>query len=149
MLVRRAALRRMLMMLYVFFLSNRCSALLQERLKQPAESVDNEVFVDPSTPTEHIVQSGETLTSIAALYQTTPSHLALANRLSMSRMVFPGDKIVVCSNASSLPVHVYSMLSFRFQQFLQASKMILLRHKKRNRISLTSLRKMSYLSANL
>ena len=41
-------------------------------------------------PTEHVVTNRETVTSIAAMYDLTPSELAQTNKLGMSRLVFPG-----------------------------------------------------------
>ena len=43
---------------------------------------DDDVFKDRV----HVVTAGQTLNSIAAFYDTTPSHLARANRLSSSRL---------------------------------------------------------------
>lgn len=55
--------------------------------KPSVEEVDDE----ESRPKEHIVTGRETLTSIAAMYDVTPSELAQKNKLGMSRMVFPGQ----------------------------------------------------------
>eukprot|EP00092_Neocalanus_flemingeri_P002444 GFUD01002614.1.p1 GENE.GFUD01002614.1~~GFUD01002614.1.p1 ORF type:complete len:577 (+),score=93.61 GFUD01002614.1:160-1890(+) len=55
--------------------------------KEILEEVDEE----ESRPQEHIVTGRETLTSIAAMYDVTPSELAQKNKLGMSRMVFPGQ----------------------------------------------------------
>ena len=42
-------------------------------------------------PSEHVVADRETVTSIAAMYDVTPSELVQTNKLGMSRMVFPGQ----------------------------------------------------------
>merc|ERR1711892_512895 len=55
--------------------------------KQSVGEADEE----ESRPNEHIVTGRETLTSIAAMYDVTPSELAQKNKLGMSRMVFPGQ----------------------------------------------------------
>ena len=46
---------------------------------------------DKARPSSHVVTDRETLTSIAALYDLTPSQLAQTNKLGMSRLVFPGQ----------------------------------------------------------
>merc|ERR1712013_160075 len=46
---------------------------------------------EESRPKDHIVSDRETLTSIAAMYDVTPSELAQKNKLGMSRLVFPGQ----------------------------------------------------------
>ena len=48
-----------------------------------------------SRPTEHTVKERETVNSIAALYDLTPSEIAQANKLGMSRLVFPGQVLRV------------------------------------------------------
>merc|ERR1712018_492752 len=48
-----------------------------------------------SRPTEHTVKERETVNSIAALYDLTPSEMAQANKLGMSRLVFPGQVLRV------------------------------------------------------
>ena len=47
----------------------------------------------PSTsrPAEHVVAGRETVASIAAMYEVTPSELVSANKLGMARLVFPGQ----------------------------------------------------------
>ena len=47
----------------------------------------------PSTsrPAEHVVSGRETVASIAAMYEVTPSELVSANKLGMARLVFPGQ----------------------------------------------------------
>ena len=60
-------------------------------------------------PREHQVKERETVNSIAALYDVTPSELCQVNRLGMSRMVFPGQVLLQCS--SYLP---YSLLHLRY-----------------------------------
>ena len=42
-------------------------------------------------PSEHVVADRETVASIAAMYDITPSELVQTNKLGMSRMVFPGQ----------------------------------------------------------
>ena len=49
-------------------------------------------------PREHRVLERETVNSIAALYDVTPSELCQVNRLGMSRMVFPGQVLLLCSS---------------------------------------------------
>jgi len=61
---------------------------LNEKSKK---NFDEESEDDESRPKEHIVKNRETLTSIAAMYDVTPSELAQRNKLGMSRMVFPGQ----------------------------------------------------------
>ena len=46
-------------------------------------------------PTEHTVQDRETVNSIAAMYDVTPSELRQENKLGMSRLVFPGQVLRV------------------------------------------------------
>ena len=59
---------------------------------EPAVSCsgDNNTAEQTDRPTEHIVRDRETVTSIAAMYDLTPSELAQTNKLGMSRLVFPG-----------------------------------------------------------
>lgn len=56
--------------------------------KSEKEDKETEVKVRAS---EHVVRDRETLASIAALHEVTPSELVSHNRLGMSRMVFPGQ----------------------------------------------------------
>ena len=56
--------------------------------KDKSEKEDKETEVIAS---EHVVRDRETLASIAALHEVTPSELVSHNRLGMSRMVFPGQ----------------------------------------------------------
>ena len=58
---------------------------------KPTESHDDENEPSNARPTEHIVKERETVNSIAALYDLTPSEMAQANKLGMSRLVFPGQ----------------------------------------------------------
>ena len=44
-----------------------------------------------SRPAEHVVAGRETVASIAAMYEVTPSELVSANKLGMARLVFPGQ----------------------------------------------------------
>ena len=46
---------------------------------------------EPVRPKDHVVADRETVTSIAAMYDITPSELVQTNKLGMSRMVFPGQ----------------------------------------------------------
>ena len=65
------------------------AAAVEDAVDGPAASVhedkdnedDDEVFRDRT----HVVKDGQTLNSIAAFYDTTPSHLARANRISSSK----------------------------------------------------------------
>ena len=50
---------------------------------------------EETRPTEHTVKERETVNSIAALYDLTPSEMAQANKLGMSRLVFPGQVLRV------------------------------------------------------
>ena len=56
--------------------------------EEEKEDKDTEVKVRAS---EHVVKDRETLASIAALHDVTPSELVSHNKLGMSRMVFPGQ----------------------------------------------------------
>merc|ERR1712165_674656 len=58
---------------------------------KPTESHDDENEPSNARPTKHIVKERETVNSIAALYDLTPSEMAQANKLGMSRLVFPGQ----------------------------------------------------------
>ena len=48
-------------------------------------------------PSEHVVRDRETVASIAAMYDMTPSELAQTNKLGMSRLVFPGQVLRIPS----------------------------------------------------
>ena len=50
-----------------------------------------------SRPAEHVVAGRETVASIAAMYEVTPSELVSANKLGMARLVFPGQVSSVLS----------------------------------------------------
>jgi len=62
-----------------------------------------EVIDKESRPKEHVVTGRETLTSIAAMYDVTPSELAQQNKLGMSRMVFPGQVLRIPPPPPPLP----------------------------------------------
>ena len=62
--------------------------------KSEEGSVEKEDSTE-SRPTEHTVKERETVNSIAALYDLTPSEMAQANKLGMSRLVFPGQVLRV------------------------------------------------------
>ena len=42
-------------------------------------------------PEEHVVRNGETLNSISAMYDVTPSEMTQCNKLGISRFIFPGQ----------------------------------------------------------
>ena len=77
----------------------------------------------PSTsrPAEHVVSGRETVASIAAMYEVTPSELVSANKLGMARLVFPGQVSRVqyctavhcgprgCHSLSQLYEHLFCM----------------------------------------
>ena len=48
-------------------------------------------------PSSHVVRDRETVTSIAAMYDLTPSQLGQTNKLGMSRLVFPGQVLRIPS----------------------------------------------------
>ena len=52
---------------------------------------------DKARGSEHVVRDRETVASIAALYDVTPSQLAQTNKLGMSRLVFPGQVLRIPS----------------------------------------------------
>lgn len=67
-------------------------------LETKSEEAPEENQEEDSTetrPTEHTVKERETVNSIAALYDLTPSEMAQANKLGMSRLVFPGQVLRV------------------------------------------------------
>jgi len=49
----------------------------------------------PEQPTMHIVQRGETLTSIAARYGTTVAELVRLNNINNPNLIFPGQVLIV------------------------------------------------------
>ena len=63
--------------------------------KDVADTDDNKTETETELvkkrPSEHVVADRETVTSIAAMYDITPSELVQTNKLGMSRMVFPGQ----------------------------------------------------------
>jgi len=71
----------------------------EEDTKESTEESDEE----ESRPKEHIVADRETLTSIAAMYDVTPSELAQKNKLGMSRLVFPGQVLRIPPPPPPLP----------------------------------------------
>ena len=62
----------------------------------PAPSV-----IAPEAPDVYIVQSGDTLSGIAARYGTTWQELAAINRLNDPNMIFPGQQIVIRGSANA------------------------------------------------
>ena len=54
----------------------------------------------PSTVT-YTVQPGDTLSGIAAAYDTTYQHLAAINNIANPDLIYPGEKILIDSNQSS------------------------------------------------
>jgi murein DD-endopeptidase MepM/ murein hydrolase activator NlpD len=67
------------------------SILVGQRLIIPIAELP-QVPVDPET---HIVQPGETLSSIAAFYETTPQTLASLNNISLGSVIFSGQTLVI------------------------------------------------------
>lgn len=51
------------------------------------------VSSSPSIPSTHVVQSGETIQSIAALYNVTPESLAATNGLQVNSVLTPGQTL--------------------------------------------------------
>lgn len=49
----------------------------------------------PATPETHVVQDGETLTSIAALYDVSVADLLLVNGLDETDLIFPGQSLFI------------------------------------------------------
>lgn len=66
----------------------------------------------PEDPVVHVVKSGETLRSIAAFYDTTPSILARANRITSSGLIFPGDKLKIPPPEPPTPKVINCVLRF-------------------------------------
>ena len=58
-------------------------------------SVSNDEGPSPNEksnrPEEHVVRNGETLNSISAMYDVTPSEMTQCNKLGISRFIFPGQ----------------------------------------------------------
>ena len=70
------------------------------------DSVPAPVYIIKATPNEdgsiiHIIQEGQTLWAIAAVYKVDLDQLLKQNNLTRTSIVFPGDKIVVQSSGSS------------------------------------------------
>ena len=59
--------------------------------KEDKEDKEDKNTEENVRATEHVVRDRETLASIAALHDVTPSELVSHNKLGMSRMVFPGQ----------------------------------------------------------
>ena len=68
---------------------------LSEKTPPATDSTEDDVIV-------HEVKGSETLVSIAARYDTTPSLLAQHNRLS-SRLIFPGQKLKIPPKNAATP----------------------------------------------
>ncbi|NLF63079.1 MAG: LysM peptidoglycan-binding domain-containing protein [Chloroflexi bacterium] len=49
----------------------------------------------PTRPPNHVVEDGETLTSIAALYDVTVADLLLVNGMQESDLIFPGQTLLI------------------------------------------------------
>ena len=64
---------------------------IQDKAEEDKEEEDGVA----ARPTEHTVQDRETVSSIAAMYDVTPSELRQENKLGMSRLVFPGQVLRV------------------------------------------------------
>jgi LysM repeat protein len=61
-----------------------------QRLTIPAEGTA------PTTPTKtHVVQAGENLFRIALKYGVTVEALAVANNISNTSLIYPGQKLVI------------------------------------------------------
>lgn len=56
------------------------------------------------TTSAYVVQSGDTLTSIAAAHGTTVSALVAANGIANPDMIYPGDTLVIPGRAASTPI---------------------------------------------
>ena len=67
----------------------------EDKGAEEEEEEEKEEEEDDDGPREHVVKDRETLNSIAAFYDLTPSHLAQTNRLSSSSFLFPGKKLVI------------------------------------------------------
>jgi len=70
--------------------TERCDNNIDKKVENGDDGVE-ESDEEESRPKDHIVSDRETLTSIAAMYDVTPSELAQKNKLGMSRLVFPGQ----------------------------------------------------------
>jgi len=70
--------------------TERCDNNIDKKVEVGDDGVE-ESDEEESRPKDHIVSDRETLTSIAAMYDVTPSELAQKNKLGMSRLVFPGQ----------------------------------------------------------
>jgi murein DD-endopeptidase MepM/ murein hydrolase activator NlpD len=68
--------------------------LLATLLILPAEIFAQDDDVEP-TPATHVVQDGETVTSIAALYEVTVADLLLVNGLDETDLIFPGQSLFI------------------------------------------------------
>ncbi|MDT8306822.1 MAG: LysM peptidoglycan-binding domain-containing protein [Anaerolineae bacterium] len=55
----------------------------------------DDVQPTPATPETHVVQDGETLTSIAALYDASVADLLLVNGLDADDLIFPGQSLFI------------------------------------------------------
>lgn len=62
----------------------------------PATEVpDSEEEEDGGTPLVHVVQDGESLTSIATLYEVSVQDLMLVNGLGEEELIFPGEELII------------------------------------------------------
>lgn len=61
----------------------------------PEATAEAATRATPTRPPTHIVEDGETLTSIAALYEVTVADLLLVNGLDESDLIFPGQTLLV------------------------------------------------------
>lgn len=72
-------------------------AVAQEGEPTPEETVAPETTpaATPAPPLVHVVQDGENLTSIAALYDVSVQDLLLVNGLTEEDLIFPGNELII------------------------------------------------------
>ncbi len=73
------------------------------RLRVPSRSAP---AATPSRPAQvHVVRSGDTLSGIAARHGVSLASVLKANRLSMTSVIHPGDRITVRASAAAAAAH--------------------------------------------
>lgn len=75
------------------------------------ENPDPEPAPTPSDKTVYIVQSGDTLSGIAAKYDTTVAALVKTNDIENPNLIFPGQKIVIPMDSQPIKETIYVVKS--------------------------------------
>lgn len=85
------------------------TGLAQDGVETPAATETPTAEEEPGTPLVHVVQDGENLTSIAALYEVSVQDLLLVNGLGEEDLIFPGDELIIPGEEGTAVAAAYTV----------------------------------------